>query len=133
MDRSLPPAPGPVYRKPGAESDERRRARGRLSGRTPILFQGALPMTIRFPRAPRVALLLLALVAAPARGQMAATPTLTYHVQVMDRGSDRFQVRFHVEGLGPEHDVLQFASTAPGTYQVMDVGRYVENLRATDA
>ena len=88
-------------------------------------------MTTRFPRALRAALFLALLAAAPASGQ--SDPTLTYHVQVMDRGSDRFQVRFHVEGLRPEHATVQFASTAPGTYQVMDVGRFVENLTATDA
>src|SRR5688500_8883181 len=93
-------------------------------------------MTIRAPRAARwVALFSIAVLAAPTYGQMAGEPArITYHVQVTDLTTDRFQVRVHVhEPLAPENAILQFASTAPGTYQVMDVGRYVENLRATDA
>jgi predicted metalloprotease with PDZ domain len=58
---------------------------------------------------------------------------LTYHVDVRDRAEDRFQVRLTVDGLPAESDVLQFAATAPGTYQVMDIGRFVGGLRATGA
>ena len=83
--------------------------------------------------------ILLAVAAIPLAAAAVAqtTPTgsaeLTYHVDVRERGEDRFQVRLTVAGLPADSDVLQFAATAPGTYQVMDVGRFVEGLRAEDA
>jgi predicted metalloprotease with PDZ domain len=90
-------------------------------------------MSLRFARAVLV-ILAATILAAPTAAQTASEPTrITYHVQVTDLTTDRFQVRLHVhEPLAPENAILQFASTAPGTYQVMDVGRFVENLRATD-
>ena len=38
-----------------------------------------------------------------------------------------------VSGLGPGNAIYQFASTAPGTYQVMNIGRYVKRFEAFDA
>jgi len=58
------------------------------------------------------------------------TPTLAYEVDLNDRADDLFHVRMFVSGLGPDNATLQFASTAPGTYQVMDIGRYVTELSA---
>jgi len=57
-------------------------------------------------------------------------PTLSYEVDLNDRADDLFHVRMSVSGLGPDNAILQFASTAPGTYQVMDIGRYVRELHA---
>ena len=69
--------------------------------------------------------------AATARGQTADdAPTLSYAVDLNDRADDQFHVRMAVSGLGPDNAILQFASTAPGTYQVMDIGRYVSELHA---
>ena len=84
------------------------------------------------------AALLLAAAAAFASSALAQTmqePRITYHAQIVDPATNRFEVRIHVTGerLGPENDVLQFAATAPGTYQIMDIGRFVENLEARDA
>ena len=56
--------------------------------------------------------------------------TLSYEVDLNDRADDLFHVRMLVSGLGPDNAILQFASTAPGTYQVMDIGRYVRDLHA---
>lgn len=87
---------------------------------------------------PGLAILALALfLPALAHGQMAADePRITYHVQVTgaDFAADAFRVRIHVTGepLGAGNAILQFASTAPGTYQVMDVGRFVRDLVAFD-
>ncbi len=68
---------------------------------------------------------------ATARGQTAdKAPTLSYAVDLNDRADDQFHVSMVVSGLGPDNAILQFASTAPGTYQVMDVGRYVSELHA---
>ena len=63
----------------------------------------------------------------------AAAQGLTYNVDLRERADDRFHVRLSVDGLPAGGDVLQFAATAPGTYQVMDVGRFVEGLSATGA
>ncbi len=69
-------------------------------------------------------------IAAPARGQ---TPPLEYHIDLGDPSEDLFHVRLTIDGLGSDNDVYQFASTAPGTYQVMDVGRFVRSFDAFDA
>lgn len=74
--------------------------------------------------------LLLALAAAPAA---ASKPTLSYDVDLNDRADDLFKVTLTVEGLSAANAVYQFASTAPGTYQVMNIGRYVRRFEARDA
>ncbi len=97
-------------------------------------------MTIRFLRGGLVTLVATLLATLAPLAVRAQTPApfarITYHVQVTDQdiNVDRFRVRIHVTGepLGPDNDVLQFASTAPGTYQIMDIGRFVEDLRAVD-
>ncbi|CAN5847844.1 peptidase M61 [soil metagenome] len=98
-------------------------------------------MSVLHPRVFDNALASLALVtlmlalapAAVAQTASSGSSGLTYHVGLDDAVSDRFRVRLTVEGLPAGSDVLQFAATAPGTYQVMDIGRYVQGLRATGA
>ncbi|HEU4463926.1 MAG TPA: peptidase, partial [Gemmatimonadota bacterium] len=95
-------------------------------------------MTIRRPRALTSALALaltLTALTAPLLGQSTppASTELRYRVELGDQADDRFRVQLSVDGLTEESAVLQFAATAPGTYQVMDVGRFVEDLRVTDA
>ena len=63
----------------------------------------------------------------------ASEEPLEYVVDLNDRSGDTFKVTLRVDDLGPENDVYQFASTAPGTYQVMDIGRYVRSFEAVDA
>ncbi len=58
---------------------------------------------------------------------------LAYTVDLIDRTGDTFKVRLQVDDLGPANAVYQFASTAPGTYQVMDIGRFVRQFEAVDA
>lgn len=65
--------------------------------------------------------------AAPAR------PPLRYTVDLNDRADSVFKVSLRVDSLPAASGVFQFASTAPGTYQVMDIGRYVRRFRAFDA
>jgi len=74
-------------------------------------------------------------VATPATAvpQAAETEPLSYTVDLTDRSDDTFKVRLSVDDLGPENAVYQFASTAPGTYQVMDIGRFVRQFEAVDA
>lgn len=57
---------------------------------------------------------------------------LRYEVNLNDRANDQFNVTLHVANLKPENAIYQFAATAPGTYQVMDVGRFVRSFRAFD-
>jgi predicted metalloprotease with PDZ domain len=74
--------------------------------------------------------LVLIAIAVPALGQ---TTPLEYNIELGDPSEDLFHVRLAVDGLGANNDVYQFASTAPGTYQVMDVGRFVRSFEAFDA
>lgn len=63
----------------------------------------------------------------------AAPAPLMYEVNLNDRADDLFKVKLTVNDLKSENAIYQFASTAPGTYQVMDIGRYVRNFKALDA
>jgi predicted metalloprotease with PDZ domain len=78
----------------------------------------------------RSLLFLLALAPVEAR---AAPPALTYRVDLTQRADDQFRVTLAVSGLTAANAIYQFASTAPGTYQVMDIGRYVREFEALDA
>jgi predicted metalloprotease with PDZ domain len=73
---------------------------------------------------------LLALASAEAR---AAPPVLTYRIDLNRRADDQFRVSLSVTGLTAANAIYQFAATAPGTYQVMDIGRYVRDFEAMDA
>jgi predicted metalloprotease with PDZ domain len=78
-----------------------------------------------------VGFLLLTAAFAPAAG--AQQPSLAYSIDLNARADDLFKVTLRVEGLTPDNAVYQFASTAPGTYQVMNIGRFVRNFEALDA
>jgi predicted metalloprotease with PDZ domain len=60
----------------------------------------------------------------------AQSAKLVYTVNVKDSGDDRFRVTLEVAGLDQMNDVYQFASTAPGTYQTMNIGRFVHDFKA---
>src|SRR3982750_3304596 len=60
------------------------------------------------------------------------TTPLVYEVNLNDRADDQFKVTLHVDGLTADNAIYQFASTAPGTYQIMDIGRYVRSFKAFD-
>ncbi len=66
------------------------------------------------------------------RKNAAPTP-LIYEVNLNDRADDLFKVKLSVNDLKSENAVYQFAATAPGTYQVMDIGRFVRDFKALDA
>ncbi len=57
---------------------------------------------------------------------------LGYAIDLNDRADDRFKVTAWVSGLTEANAIYQFAATAPGTYQVMDIGRYVRGFQAFD-
>jgi predicted metalloprotease with PDZ domain len=73
------------------------------------------------------ALLLLPLAVASARAQ-----ELRYTVDLRERGSHIIGVTLRVDSLAPGDTLFQFAATAPGTYQTMDVGRFVHGFSALD-
>ncbi len=73
-------------------------------------------------------ILLLGLAEAPA----AQHSPLGYAIDLNDRADDRFKVTAWVSGLGEANAIYQFAATAPGTYQVMDIGRFVRSFEAFD-
>jgi predicted metalloprotease with PDZ domain len=76
---------------------------------------------------------LLALVLGVATSGAAQQAPLGYAIDLNDRSDDRFKVTAWVGGLRSENAVYQFAATAPGTYQVMDIGRFVRSFEAFDA
>lgn len=56
-----------------------------------------------------------------------------YQVNLMDRASDEFEVTLQLKkSLSADNNIFQFAATAPGTYQTMNIGRYVTSFAAYD-
>ncbi len=80
----------------------------------------------------RLALAMLALLLALTGSAAAQRSPLGYAIDLNDRAGDRFKVTAWVSGLGEANAVYQFAATAPGTYQVMDIGRFVRSFEAFD-
>lgn len=58
---------------------------------------------------------------------------LKYEIDLTDRSDDVFEVTLQVDDLTPDNAIYQFAATAPGTYQVMDIGRFVREFTAYDS
>ena len=58
---------------------------------------------------------------------------LNYDVDVTFLEEDSFHVSLSVGGYAKDSAVFQFASTAPGTYQTMDIGRFVGSFAASNA
>ena len=57
---------------------------------------------------------------------------LVYVVNLNEREDDLFEVHLYVNNLDSTNAVYQFAASAPGTYQTMDMGRYVKSFTAYD-
>ena len=55
-----------------------------------------------------------------------------FYLDLNDRSSDVFKVTLIPEKLSDENTIYQFASTAPGTYQRMHMGRFVTSFKAYD-
>lgn len=62
----------------------------------------------------------------------AQTAKLVYTVNMKNSSDDRFRVSLDVAGLDQANDIYQFAATAPGTYQTMNIGRFVHDFKAFD-
>jgi predicted metalloprotease with PDZ domain len=81
----------------------------------------------------RIAPAVLALLLSLSGSGAAQRSPIGYAIDVTDRADDQFKVTAWVSGLSPDNAVYQFAATAPGTYQVMDIGRFVRSFEAFDA
>jgi predicted metalloprotease with PDZ domain len=55
-----------------------------------------------------------------------------FTIDMTGPSTDTFLVEIIAPKLGKDNGVFQFASTAPGAYQVMDIGRYTSHFRAFD-
>ena len=55
-----------------------------------------------------------------------------FFVDLNDRSDDLFKVTLIPEKLTEQNKIFQFASTAPGTYQTMDIGRFVRSFKVYD-
>lgn len=53
-----------------------------------------------------------------------------FYLNLNDRSSDLFTVTLIPRQLSPENKIYQFASTAPGTYDKMNIGRFVKSFKA---
>ncbi|WP_258104853.1 peptidase [Marinoscillum sp. MHG1-6] len=63
---------------------------------------------------------------------LVAQPVMKYSVDVRSNLDTIYVSLEPEEGLTGENDVFQFAATAPGTYQTMNIGRYVSDFKAFD-
>ena len=57
---------------------------------------------------------------------------IDYHINLNDRSNDTFKVMLNVNNLSNDNNIFQFAATAPGTYKIMNIGRFVSNFKAFD-
>ncbi len=55
-----------------------------------------------------------------------------FYINLNNRTDDVFHVVLYPKDLSQDNNVYQFASTAPGTYEEMDIGRYVKSFKAFD-
>lgn len=76
------------------------------------------------------ALPLLLLALPPAYAEL--NDPIVFTIDMTGPSMDTFLVEVEVPKLSSENNVFQFASTAPGAYQVMDIGRFVADFRAYD-
>jgi len=53
-----------------------------------------------------------------------------FYINLKDRSSDVFTVTLVPDQLSSENKIYQFASTAPGTYAKMNIGRFVKSFKA---
>ena len=56
-----------------------------------------------------------------------------FYINLNNRSDDIFHVTLYPKDLTAENNIYQFASTAPGTYEEMDIGRFVRSFKAFNA
>jgi predicted metalloprotease with PDZ domain len=60
------------------------------------------------------------------------TSAFYYRINLKDRSNDTFKVELIVDELTAANSIIQFPATAPGTYDILDFGRFVTSFRAFD-
>ena len=60
------------------------------------------------------------------------TPEITFEVNVLNYQDDHFHVTVYSSGLSEENDRYNLPATVPGTYSVLDFGRFVKSFTAYD-
>ena len=55
-----------------------------------------------------------------------------FTIDLNDIADDQFKVTVIPDGLSAKNNIFQFAVIAPGTYQTMDIGRFVRSFKAFD-
>ena len=61
-----------------------------------------------------------------------STDPVSFEIDLNDLSNDTFKVVVSTEGLGNKNNIFQFASTTPGTYQIQNIGRFVNDFGAFD-
>ena len=56
-----------------------------------------------------------------------------FTIDLNDISDDQFKVTLIPDELSRQNDIFQFAAIAPGTYSIMDIGRFVRSFTAFDA
>ena len=60
------------------------------------------------------------------------SPEITFEVNVLSYQDDLFHVTVYSSGLSEENDTYNLPATVPGTYSVLDFGRFVKSFAAYD-
>lgn len=68
----------------------------------------------------------------PVQSERPESPQIAYVVEVTNPLDDIFRVTVKANGLSDQNGIYNFASTAPGTYSLLDFGRFVSSFKAFD-
>ncbi|MEX2117169.1 MAG: peptidase [Bacteroidota bacterium] len=68
----------------------------------------------------------------PVQTERTEVPQIVYTVKVSNPLDDIFRVTVKTAGLSADNGIYNFASTAPGTYSLLDFGRFVSAFKAFD-
>jgi len=79
-----------------------------------------------------IALLAFGSCRGPFQADQLSDPQITFEVDVTNPLDDLFHVSVSTRGLASENNIYNFASTAPGTYSILDFGRFVKSFKAYD-
>jgi len=61
------------------------------------------------------------------------SPTVAFTIDLSDPTDDLFHVTVNVQHLAAGNNIYHLASTAPGTYSLLDFGRFVKSFKAFDS
>lgn len=59
-------------------------------------------------------------------------PSISFKIDVTDHMDDLFHITVNTKNLSHKNNIYHFAATAPGTYQILDFGRFVQSIKAYD-